>query len=79
MNVNIEFVGPLKTSNFMFDELTVTKSDFVKTLSLIFSSDFTNFFLILAKIFFGWVCKVAVQAHSWEGGWDTGVGRSSSI
>jgi len=28
--------------------------------------------------FWGWVCYAAALAHSWEGGWDTGVGRSSS-
>jgi hypothetical protein len=35
-------------------------------------------FFILANVFLGAVCNAAALSHSWEGGWDTGVGRSSS-
>jgi hypothetical protein len=62
--------------NLLLPKLILSNSlfDFKKAISL----NFTNY-LTLANVCFGWVCSVAVQVHTKEGGWDTGVGRSSSI
>jgi hypothetical protein len=71
-----EPMGLVKTPNSVFNTLTVAKSERFLTLSLI--SEFCNF-LILANVFWGWYAVQLLRDIPCKGGWDTGVGRSSSI
>jgi hypothetical protein len=71
-------------SNFIFDKLTVAKSECVKLfLWFLFfiKKNSLNFaiFLHLQTYFWGGYAAQLWLHVLWEGGWDTGVGRSSYV
>jgi hypothetical protein len=85
--IHTEFVGVVKMLNFTFYELTVVKTEIVILFLCLFNynyalqkNDFTKvcqFFT--CKCIFGVGYALQLRGHILqEGGWDTGVGRSSS-
>ncbi len=78
-NIDSEFIGLMKTSNFAFDKLSVAKSGLLKLFHRFKKSDFTIFF-ILANIFFGvgMQCSCAIAFSRTEGGTQVLAGLAPS-
>ncbi len=77
--IGTKFAGLVKMSNTTF-ELIVAKSEFVKLfLYFLIKSDFAEFFDTCKSIFWDGFTMHLHGCIPPEGGWDTCVGKSSSI